>query len=194
MTIPDSCKTMLSLQRTGGADFYVDLDQLKPYLPKTGKANILDIGCGIGAIDVLIDEQYPVGLKPFFYLHDVDRVSHNIFYGHREVAAVYNSAAALFQMMAANGVQYYSFIDADKKSFVGDVKYDMVISLLSLGYHYPVGTYIYDVKQCLAPGAPFVLDCRDGQDGIEVLQKAFGNVKVIARQNKSTRVVCYGGV
>ena len=50
---------------------------------------------------------------------------------------------------------------------------DVVISIISWGFHYPVSTYLEDVHEALVPGGVAILDIRNGTDGVAALRRRF---------------------
>jgi len=186
MIIPRSCIPWIKKQRTQYkkdvvkefiADIENDLKQIKPFLPAEA-LDILDIGCGVGGIDVLLARHYPGAC--------LDLLDSNIetplFYGYKKEAACYNSFEATADLMESNGIFLFNLID--KNTGVPEKEYDIVISLLSMGYHYPIDTYEFKTK-C------FIADVREDTDGLEKLLNTYPVVNIIAEQNKSQRVVCY---
>jgi hypothetical protein len=197
MIIPESCIPWIKKQRTQYkkdvvkefiADIENDFMQIKPFLPAEA-LDILDIGCGVGGIDVLLNEHYKGDCR--FVLLDSD-VETPLFYGYKKEAACYNSFEATADLMSSNGVLLFNLIGknealfnwTDKNIGVPEKEYDIVISLLSMGYHYPIDTYEFKTK-C------FIADIREGTDGLEKLLNTYPVVNVIAEQNKAQRVVCY---
>ena len=186
MTIPGSCIPWIKKQRTQYkkdvvkefiADIENDFNQIKPFLPAEA-LDILDIGCGVGGIDVLLAKFYGC---PMLDLLD-SNIETPLYYGYKKEAACYNSFEATADLMESNGIFAFNLID--KNDGVPEKEYDIVISLLSMGYHYPIDTYKFKTK-C------FIADVREGTDGLEKLLNAYPVVNVIAEQNKAQRVVCY---
>ena len=70
--------------------------------------------------------------------------------------------------------------------------FDLVISLASCGFHYPVGTYQDLFSRQISPGGGIVLDIRKGSGGIGAM-KSFGTVKVLAKHGKYSTVLTRAG-
>jgi hypothetical protein len=70
-----------------------------------------------------------------------------------------------------------------------DKKFNLVLSLISWGFHYPVSTYLDVVYEKMVPGSVLVIDVRRWQGGLELIQKKFGNAKVVYEGGKHDRVV-----
>ena len=192
------------LQRTGcrgarAADTYAasidrDMDSLRPVLPQTVR-RILDIGCGLAGIDAALYAHYAVDC-PEVHLVDVDRVDRKPVYGYHRAdeTGAYHSWAATLGFLTDHGVPKHrlAIYDADRGEFPGR-QMDLVISLISCGFHYPVQTYLGAILMVLAPAGVCVLDIRKGTDGIERLAAGFGTVRMLADMGAYDRVACSQG-
>ena len=65
---------------------------------------------------------------------------------------------------------------------------DLVISLISWGFHYPVAVYADQVREILRPGGRVILDVRKGTDGREQLEARFPRVLQISETRKKERL------
>lgn len=135
MLIPKSCVTWTQLQRPD-ADYAgsieADFKQIEPFLPEE-VSSILDIGCGLGGINIYLKKKYP---QARLELLDGDGVKAK--YGFLKQSAPYNSRKATEEFLAANGVAVDKWHDVGTKEHL---KADLIISLLSWGFHYPLDTY-----------------------------------------------------
>ncbi|NLF32218.1 MAG: hypothetical protein GX591_15185 [Planctomycetes bacterium] len=152
-----------------------DLDGLRPVLPDVPAGRpirILDIGAGLGGIDVLLDRHYEGRTE----LHLLDKHGlSDIFYGYRKQAAFYNRIDLTRTFMEDNGVPasrvHCHNIDTD--GFPTGA-FDLVISLLSWCFHYPAATYAENVAVALAGGGVLIVDVRHDTDGAALLTDALG--------------------
>lgn len=191
MIVPASCIPWIKLQRSGykdnqteyAADMEKEYNLMSKYLPE--KCNsILDIGCGIGGIDVLLSKYYN---NPKLYLLDSNFRSSDIHYGYTNKESYYNSFLATRDMMVANGIFNYHILNLNTE--ITEVRHvNIIISLLSCGYHYPVETYLEDIKNTLTYDGILILDIRENTDGIEKVKKYFPKIDIISTYNKSTRI------
>lgn len=124
-----------------------DFENMEKYLPKSANS-ILDIGCGLALVDVLIQRKYP---KAKLYLLDGDGENHDRDGFHQEYSP-YNSREVTEQLLKDNGVEVAGWYDIGHKQLM---KADIIISLLSWGYHYPLSTYRV-LGKCV------ICDVRDG--------------------------------
>jgi SAM-dependent methyltransferase len=192
MIIPDSCLKWLKLQRSGYTDpvhqFNEDMDWefriIRKHLPV--KCNsILDIGCGIGGIDVLLSKHYH---DPALFLLDRARPSAKPIYGFDRGESFYNDFGSTVDLMVVNNIFNYQLIDIEN-GFPEMEKVDMVISLLSWGYHYPVEKYIKEVDNILQEGGIIIMDIRENTNGIDILNQAGFYTHVIIENNKAFKII-----
>lgn len=107
-------------------------DLIKPFLPAT-VARILDIGCGMAGIDVLLKAHYPTAE---LWLLDGDGDDPRT--GWNSSLGAFNSRLVADEFLGANGVKADRWINIDTKEHL---QADLVISLASWGYHYPIKMY-----------------------------------------------------
>ncbi len=126
-----------------------DYKQLKPHLPADVKV-ILDIGCGMAGIDVLLKRLYP---DAQLWLLDGDGSDPRDGW-ERERPEAFSSRAKADELLEANGVKADRWIDINTREHLVA---DLVISLASWGYHYPIATYnvtgycIADLRKSVEP-------------------------------------------
>ena len=66
---------------------------------------------------------------------------------------------------------------------------ELVISLISWGFHYPIQTYLDQVFALLAKGGTMIIDVRKQTEGLDMLGKRFAKVDVILEKSKYWRVL-----
>lgn len=154
------------------ANYFLDLaDDFKSFqdfLPFQCES-ILDIGGGIGGIDVLLSSYY--NLAPEIAIldsikSDAHVVSHSI---------PFNDAAITRQFLSANGVE--KFTPIDHLDLPKPRPFDLIISLASWCFHYPPNTYLQWVKACIRDGSVIVVDVRKNRsEWVSQLNKAFSSI------------------
>lgn len=169
-----------------------EYDDLSVHLPEKASA-ILDIGCGLGAVNVPIHNHYHNDPNLRFYLLDKTAVAPSISYGYRESRnEFYNSLDLARTILSRNGIPDRNIftLDADENHTI-DVpeQVDLVFSLISWGFHYPMSTYLERVHQILKPGGRLIVDVRRGTDGIGEITEVFGNSSVISEGPKKRRIL-----
>ena len=87
----------------------------------------------------------------------------------------------------ANGfnVSNWHWVNATVPNVAALEKVDIVMSLLSWGFHYPIEVYSSTVRQLLKPGGRLILTIRAGK-GLELkLERAGFSCEVLPSQPKS---------
>jgi SAM-dependent methyltransferase len=161
---------------------------IKQHLPPRAK-RILDLGCGIAGIDVLLWDHYGGGTA--FYLLDASELS-AVRYGFGESVAYYNSLRLTRQFLLRNRVPSDQIvtIDIQRDSFPSNTSFDAIFSLISWGYHYPVTTYLDPAYDALKPGGSLILDVRRRTPGKQQVAGKFGvEPEVIYETKKFERLV-----
>jgi SAM-dependent methyltransferase len=132
-----------------------DFNLVQPYINE-GDC-VLDIGCGIGGVDVLISQSIN---KVKIHLLDKDEIPAKVSYGYKPEASVYNSTEAMFEFFKLNKAKKPKFFT----EFPTKLKFDVITSHISLGFHYPVETYLSNIIEALNPGGRVILDIRHDKE------------------------------
>ena len=163
--------------------------ELRPHLPSQAKA-ILDIGCGIGGMDAVLYSHYRQS-SPSVQVHLLDKEgTSEVYYGFRDDAAFYNSLDLARAFLVANGVpddQVKTF-DVSRTGFPAGHRYDLVVSLLSWGHHYPVSTYLNEVHYALTDDGVLIMDVRRASNGLAELSQRMASVEEINAGRVTVRV------
>jgi len=165
-----------------------EFSALSPYLPETASA-VLDIGCGIAGIDVLIAARYP---QTSLFLLDRTKTDQRIYYGMNERGAFYNSLDISRKVLEMNGVapgRIHTQEATERNEVLFEETFDIVLSLLSWGFHYPVRAYLEVVSKKLKPAGVLILDIRKGSGGEKEIEQQFGSYEVISERGHSRRIV-----
>lgn len=173
-------------------DMQREYKQIKDFLPKNAKS-ILDIGCGIPGIDVLLYNHY-MNNKPDIYLLDKTEMPHKVYYNLTPKGCFYNSLQASKNFLIKNDVEKSKIFTqeaTDKNKINFDATFDLVISLISWGFHYPVATYLDTVFLKLAERGSLILDIRKTSDynPLDQIRNKFKEVKIITESNKHWRII-----
>ena len=180
MKINHEIDKYIKFQRTGvkniseyGKSIHADFESIKNYLPSTC-SNVLDIGCGMAGIDILLYKHFKCNV----HLVDKDGISESLHYGYQQEAAHYNLLQLTTDFLTLNGVSSGKIFtyDVNKKEFPSH-KCQVIISLISCGFHYPVSTYLDQIKKLQA--GIVILDIRKGTDQFQLLKDSFKTVKTI---------------
>ena len=171
------------------SDMEREYRSMKEFLPDNC-SRILDIGCGIAGIDIFLNEHYS-NRSVDFYLLDKNEIEERVYYMYEEKGAFYNSLDLAKSTLVINGVEenHVHLIEAaDNNDINMDKSVDFVLSLISWGFHYPVGVYLDKVYDLLVEEGVLILDIRKNTDGLDLLNQKFGNHKVVNETSKFCRV------
>lgn len=170
-------------------------DSIKPFLPPRCWG-VLDIGSGLGGIDVLIGRHYralhrgPSDGWPFVHLLDgVDDPPEMIL--HRQT---FNNMRVAKDFQVKNGMPSERFAYFGPKDQHYMRPYDLVVSFGSWGFHYPPSLYLSKLTSGggLHSDSVVILDVRAGKpEWVEELDRELVRQAVISVKPKFHRMV-YG--
>ena len=157
--------------------FQREIELIKNYLPEIAK-NIMDIGCGLGIINIYLNKIY--NNQSNFYLLDKNRIDKKIKYGFSSDYESYNDLNETKNLLLNNGISSKSLHTVDvEKDIKIDSKIDLVISLKSMGYHYPIDQYLYLFSTCCDENTTFIFDVSEGYFNDSLFKRYFDRVNVI---------------
>ena len=162
----------------------------KEYIDFNEDEHFLSIGGGIGGLELIINEN----LQNKNY-HFIERnfVSKKVVYGWSGKVnnEAYNDLNIQRSFLEINGMKpsQINIFDYDKDK-LPDQKFDVIISLLSLDYHYDFEIYIEYLRKISHLNTKIIFDTIRP----DYFLKIFKNVKVLATQentiHKSKRILC----
>lgn len=167
--------------------------EIKNYLP-TKASNIMDIGCGLGIFNIFLNKYYNF---PKFFLLDKNKIDKKIKYGHFKIYESYNFLKSTKNILLKNGInnKKLKLFDVEKKIFIKPNSIDLVISLKSMGYHYPIDTYFNLLKKVSKKNTIYIFDISKKNQTIKKLKEIFKRVKIISKHKTKhplIRVCCSG--
>lgn len=151
-----------------------------PFLPQDC-SSILDVGAGLGGIDILLSRHY--GGQPRVTLLDGwdDEPKLRL---HRLTTS---SAAVARRFHRDNGSVNFDYISPANLA-VRPV--DLVVSTGAWCFHFPPEEYVDFVADCMVPGGTLITDVRkDRFDWLGTLEKKFERVGKIVEKRKRDRMV-----
>lgn len=170
-------------------DMKSEYEGMKAFLPSRA-LSILDIGCGVAGIDALLSRHYRHSVDIF--LLDKTTIDKRVHYNFEQQASFYNSLSVARRLLEANGVlsrHIHTQEATDNSDISFNEKFDLVISLLSWGFHYPISTYLKRVYERLTPGGMIIVDVRKNTGGEAEIKKIFGTCTPIFEGKKHIRVM-----
>src|SRR3989304_6551555 len=135
--------------------------------------SILEIGCGMAAIEVLLKRKYPEATLTL-----LDGTGSNIceagtthetgIGGWQDTLTPYNSREHTELLLQANGIKVDEWLDIGTKQHL---KADLILSMASFCYHYPFETYRFSGLS--------IIDMRRGQNAERIKKIKAEGGKVI---------------
>lgn len=169
-------------------DMQDEFETIEPYIDR-GAKHVLDIGCGMAGIDVFISRH--VSAETTIHLMDRTQID-PIYYGFKISGAFYNNFDITREFLTSNGMNRdrLHFITAAKgKIAESGYSFDLILSLLSWGFHYPLDYYLDEALDALTPTGLIIIDLRSGSGDLEFLQNRPGcRPQIIADRGKYMRV------
>lgn len=184
--------TRKRVEKLFNKEMAAEYEQMKPYLPEHTHA-ILDIGAGVGGIDILLGNHYKAD-HPAIYLLDKTEMPGKVYYGLREKGCFYNSLELARDLLTENGIrpdQIFLQEATDDNRIISDTKFDLIVSLISWGFYYPIATYLDQAYEKLSDRGVVILDVRTHGDGIALLRQKFSRTQVIFKAHKHVRIVAW---
>tara|TARA_B100000242_G_C42976696_1_gene453330 strand:+ start:164 stop:892 length:729 start_codon:yes stop_codon:yes gene_type:complete len=174
------------------SEMKIKVDSIINHIPK-GTSSILDIGCGIAGLDIILNEYFNFSK---IYLLDKTQIEETIWYGFKEAGAFYNSLELAKETLVLNNVEekIIELIDAPNNGLIALKKetIDLVVSTISWGFHYPIDFYLKSVFDLLNKNGLVILDLRLGKSTekeMNYLSEKF-HVDVISEGDKMQTIKC----
>ena len=150
----------------------------------------LSIGGGLGGLELIINQNIP---SKKYYFIERNYISKKVKYGWGGTInnEAYNDLEIQKRFLENNGMQnsQINIFDYDKDK-LPEQKFDVVISLFSLDYHYDFEIYAEYLKKISKPNTRIIFDTIRP----DYFLKVFKNVKILAIQentvHKSKRILC----
>jgi SAM-dependent methyltransferase len=168
-----------------------DFRSIEAALPPT-VANVLDIGCGLAAIDVLISRHFSKPSPPSLFLADFEETNTSLDYSFGISHSRYNSFVVARELLLDNGIplETLHMISPEEIGRNRDLPcFDLVISTLAWGFHFPVESYSQAVSDVMADGGRLILDIRTNTVGIEQLGRYFHVAQILEKNESRQRVL-----
>lgn len=150
-------------------------DLILKYAPQSLRS-ILDIGCGLGLVDLVLYKR--IHPAPDVYLLDKDNEHGSFssvsggFHQRYVFTADLGVTRAIF---LENGAQeeHVHFVEPDANAVGALQNIDLILSLTSWGFHYPIETYWEGVEKIMHEESVLFIDLRKSQNGFEFLKNKF---------------------
>jgi SAM-dependent methyltransferase len=161
-----------------GETIMSEFQSIEGYLPKQCEA-LLDVGSGMGGIDILISRHYDNQLEVTLLdgVDDTPDVSAH--------AKTFNDMRIAMHFLKLNGVARANWIDANGANRRASRYYDLVVSFHSWCFHLEPAVQLSLVAEATQPGAVLILDVRRGKpEWRQALERYFRLDRVIYTATK----------
>ena len=150
----------------------------------------LSIGGGLGGLELIINEKFD---NRNYHFIERNFISKKVKYGWGGMtnSEAYNDLNLQKNFLETNGLknEQINIYDYDKDD-LPNIKFDLVISLLSLDYHYDFDIYINYLKKISKPNTKIIFDTIRADH----FKRIFKNVEIIKTHDdtvhKSKRIMC----
>jgi len=166
VVFPDACVEYISIQCNNDLAAFeecAEIEHAKEILQNIKPKNVIEIGAGLGRVSVFLKNKFN-WVTTNFYLLDGDS-------GHAQIAGMheavgndyYNSIKATKSFCKANGIpeEKLRIINAENSwKHNLQVKFDLCYSFKSMGFHWPITSYLIDLYEFLNPKAYLIFEMR----------------------------------
>lgn len=112
---------------------------IKSFL-KSSPKTILEIGCGLAVESEILQKFYNSELYLLDGDFDQNIGTRDVSYGDASTMIFYNKIDTLIESFNSRNMKY-NFVDAFNINLPEDIKFDLIYSFESCGFHYPAKTY-----------------------------------------------------
>jgi len=160
--------------------FEKEYETIKNFLPSNA-LNILDIGCGLAILDIFLAQNYE---KPNFFLIDKNKVDLKIKYGFSKNYESYNNLNETKKILLANNIldEQIFLKNAEEKIDINK-KMDLVLSIKSMAFHYPLENYLDLLKRVCTKNTEFIFDISTERYQLDSLSQYFEKINVIYEED-----------
>ncbi len=152
-----------------GEELYNELEiiynEFSGHLAGSG-LNVLDVGCGLGFIDVIINDNIKdCNFYIFDSMNSVKAGSVKNFYCNlsltKEFMCMHGVSSDSIFLVDASRTGEDVWTNKDPKCFSGLPKMDLVLSMFSWGWHFSLEKYIKEASSITNKGGLLVLECKN---------------------------------
>ena len=163
-----------------------DFEMIEKFLPSSAD-NILDIGCGLGLINIALGDKYKD--CNFHMLDKTKELENEKISGFNEKYTFYNSLEATKDMLSKNGIEESNLflyeVEEENINILITKKFDIILSFLSCGWHYSVLEYKDLILSSLNDDGLVILDIRHNTNELEKAQEFLTLVDFVVNDAES---------
>lgn len=160
--------------------FEKEYETIKNFLPSNA-SNILDIGCGLAILDIFLAQRYK---KSNFFLIDKNKVDLKIKYGFSKNYESYNNLNETKKILLSNNIlgEQIFLKNAEEKIDINK-KMDLVLSIKSMAFHYPLENYLDLLKRVCTKNTEFIFDISTERYQLDSLSEYFEKIDIIYEED-----------
>lgn len=174
------------------AEVFTEYLPLRKTLSDIGRVprHVIDIGCGQALNDAFLVKDY--GCK--VTLVDIEETPEQ-YHAWNEEGSGYASLTAARDFLKENGASEVVTLNPLREpEKLRDLEGDLVTSLISCGFHYPVGDYLDLFLETLKGGGAVILDLRrhylrNPDDALATLLRESRQTPIIGYESKADRIM-----
>ena len=165
-----------------------EVEKITDYVGDRPVRRLVDIGCGHGLADLVFWRKY----RCHIHLVDIERTDDK-HHAYHSKGAGYASLKAARKFLMDNGVPASDIKTTNpRRDELVDGDVDLIVSMISAGFHYPISTYTDFAIRALRGGGALVFDARK-KTGQEEALSGFARVDVIAEGPKHKKLAAIKG-
>jgi len=142
--------------------------------------SILELGCGLGRMSIFLNDKLPTSDRNFI-LADSTNMPEKVTFGWNPSSGFYNDLNLTSQFCNDHGLSNHTILDLSTESINQLKNIDLVISFLSVGFHYPIENYIPQLLDITTPECLFIFGVRE--DVYFVIIKLIEQTNINTKEN-----------
>ena len=174
-------------QTVNDLSFYEKLSEseystMQSYIDSPSK--ILELGCGLGRMSVYLN--WKLDNDPLFILADSTwkKPIKKVKYGWKPKEKVfYNNLNVTKDFCNLNGLENHQVFDLQKESLIKLSNIDLVISFMSVGFHYPIDNYLDTLLNITTKNCTMIFGIRKDTYTENSFKDKFATVKIMQQKD-----------
>lgn len=147
---------------------------------------VLELGCGLGRMSIFLNSELK-NEDIHYILADSTFDNNSPEYGWKANKGYYNDLELTRKFSERHGLTNFEVIDLEKDNFDKFKEVDLVMSFLSVGFHYPVEDYVDNIMKISSNNCICIFGVRRNKYSEKYFEDYFNDIKLI--ENK----FCFNG-
>jgi len=137
---------------------------------------ILDLGCGLGRMSVFLNSKLKNKAK--YFLADSSQEVEKVKYGWNPKPAFYNDLSLTKTFCEMNNLSNFQIIDLKYGNLLDLKDIDLVMSFMSVGFHYPIEDYLEDLLKITSSDCIMIFGIRENKYTEDEFKTFFNSVEI----------------